>query len=53
MTTKRPSYSECDADNHILPSDYLEKEVTRNLRAGLGEELWAVLEEWEEKRKEL
>ncbi|MFW6148138.1 MAG: hypothetical protein ACOC6B_07095 [Thermodesulfobacteriota bacterium] len=39
----KPSYPECDADDVTLPAGYLEWEITRNLRAGLGEELWEAL----------
>jgi hypothetical protein len=43
-------YSEWDDDSLVLPRNYLRDEQTRNLRAGIGEELWEALERIEERQ---
>jgi hypothetical protein len=47
---KRLEYEDYN-DDYVFPSDYLRDEQTRNLRAGLGEELWEALERIEEREK--
>jgi len=46
---KRLEYEDYN-DDYVFPSDYLRDEQTRNLRAGLGEELWEALERIEERQ---